>query len=340
MPTQDFFLSTTSFRSVKLFVPVLKCCRPLLPNQLSKEALRRCSALETTGPFQSLCISLVIVVCVASCSGLMCLRSIKPRLSRNLLKFSKNSNLFEIFHTVWKPSILSGNLPDCPEFFQSVRKSSRLSGNHLHCQKIFKTVRNLFQTVQIFSRPSVNCQDCPEIFHTVRKSSRLSKNLPDCPEHFPDCTEIFHSVQKFSRLSGNLPDCLEIFQTIRKYSRYLTELLFFFFFKSEMIFLNGKIFFPLEHFPDSNNFPGSNATLLPMFFSLWVSGLVVKPLRFSPNRPSGPIFSTINCKTFTSRGTKKCWSKVLALVFASDDTCFGSLRPPPGWRSVSTKFPG
>jgi hypothetical protein len=35
---------------------------------------------------------------------------------------------------------------------------------------------------------------------------------------------------------------------------------------------------------------------------------------------------------------KNCWSNVLALGFASKATCFDSLHPPPGWRSVFTKF--
>ena len=67
-----------------------------------------------------------------------------------------------------------------------------------------------------------------------------------------------------------------------------------------------------------------------------VSELVVKPHRFSPNRPSGPIWSTIHFQRYK----KKLWSKVLPPFFDGDDTIFGSLRSLPCWKSVLTKFPG
>ena len=94
------------------------------------------------------------------------------------------------------------------------------------------------------------------MFHTVWKSSRLSGNLPDC-------LEIFQTVWKSSRLSGHLPDCPDIFNI----------------FYYRLSFLNG--FFEwhflhlLKNFLDRKNFPSSNATLLPRFFSLCNNGTLI-----------------------------------------------------------------
>ena len=104
-----------NLRSVKV-VTVLKCHQLLLPNKLSQEGLRRCVALETIDLFQSMCMSPVNAVCEAVHSGFMCLRSIEPKLSGNVLKF------LEIFQPV-------SNLPCCLETLRSIWESSRLSGN-------------------------------------------------------------------------------------------------------------------------------------------------------------------------------------------------------------------
>ena len=162
------------------------------PVKWSKEALMRWSALETTGPFQFMCISPVNAVCIALGSGFLCLRSRELRLSWNVPKFQKSPNLSEIFpNFIRKFSRLSGNSPDCQEILQPIRKSSRLVKNLLDCPEIFQTVRNIFQTVQKSFTPSRNSPDCPEITKTVWKSSRLSGNLQDC-------LEIFLTVQNFS----------------------------------------------------------------------------------------------------------------------------------------------
>ena len=74
LDTSVFSLSTT-IEVENVLLPVLKCQRFILPKRQSREALRW-SALETTGPFQSVCIS---AVCFAL--RFMCFCSIDPMLS-------------------------------------------------------------------------------------------------------------------------------------------------------------------------------------------------------------------------------------------------------------------
>ena len=108
----------------------------------------RWSTEEMVGPWNHRSVLVyvhlpVYSACVALNSGFMWLRCIEPRLSRNLPKSPeiftnlwKSSNLFKIFHSVRKLSILSRKFPDCLEILQTFQKSYRLSRNLPGCPEI------------------------------------------------------------------------------------------------------------------------------------------------------------------------------------------------------------
>jgi hypothetical protein len=72
-------------------------------------------------------------------------------VSGNLSRLSGNFGTNpEIYYTVWKQSIVSGNLA---EILETVQKSCRLSANPLDRPYIFKNVKK-------YSRLSGRLQDC------------------------------------------------------------------------------------------------------------------------------------------------------------------------------------
>ena len=132
MPTPHFCLST---RSVKLVSTSLE----MLSASAAKPIVQG-STEEMVGPWNHRSIPVYVYLpckCCLCSSGLMCLRSIEPRLSRYLSKYPNIFQPFWHFPSVWKPSILYGNLPDCLEILQTVQNSCRLSGNLPDFPEIF-----------------------------------------------------------------------------------------------------------------------------------------------------------------------------------------------------------
>ena len=122
----------------------LKCQRFLLPNFLSRDLLSRWLALETTGPFQSMCISSSNADWFALRSGFICFCSIDPLLSTTASLGVLHKSLRASFQTVQTVSRLSRQFPDCPDSLQTVRTAYR------HLQ-----LTDTFYTVQLVARLSV-----------------------------------------------------------------------------------------------------------------------------------------------------------------------------------------
>ena len=193
----------------------------------------------------------------------MCLQGTEPRLSLNRPTCSNLLFFLDTWNSILESFRLSGNSPNCWEILQAVYKFFRLSRNLQDCLKPFPDCPEIFHTDQKSSRLSGNLQDCLEIFKIVRKSSRLSGNFPDCPAHFPECKEIFQTIKKF-------PDCPGIFQTVWKSSSPSGNIQNLSWKAFILKYYMNRIFFGIfwKTFQMGKNFPGSNATLLPRFFSL------------------------------------------------------------------------